>query len=170
MQDFVKAYLPEKGEKMLKQLGSRLKEFGQTPLLLWMLCLVFESNESQIPANLGLVFRSFTEGFDWRKREREGVKIPDKLRRWQKRLLQHLAWVMTTGEKPTEIKLSISKSKAEDILREFLQGKVPYSDDTALEWLEDLLKYYLIQVTPDNRSIEFCHQLIQEYYTAEALL
>jgi predicted NACHT family NTPase len=170
MRDFVKAYLPEKGEKMLKQLGNRLKEFGETPLLLWMLCSVFENNKSQIPANLGLVFQSFTEEFDIRKREREGVKISDRLRRWQKRLLKNLAWVMTTGETPTEIKLSISRSQAEKILIEFLQGKVPYPDDTALEWLEDLLKYYLIQVTPDKQNIEFCHQLIQEYYTAEELL
>lgn len=169
MRKFVCTYLPEAGEQMLKKLGTRLKEFGQTPLLLWMLCSVFKSNGNQIPANLGLVFRLFTEEFDIRKREKEGVKVSGKLRRWQKRLLQHLAWVMTTGETPTEIGLSISRSKAEEILVEFLQDKVAYSDDCALEWLEDLLRYYLIQLTPDKQSIEFCHQLIQEYYTAEAL-
>jgi hypothetical protein len=35
--------------------------------------------------------------------------------------------------------------------------------------LEDLLKHHLIQVT-SNDQIEFCHQLIQEYYAAEFLL
>jgi HEAT repeat protein len=35
--------------------------------------------------------------------------------------------------------------------------------------LEDLLKHHLIQVTSHDQ-IEFCHQLIQEYYAAEILL
>ncbi|GCA91367.1 HEAT repeat domain-containing protein [Microcystis aeruginosa] len=168
MRDFVKVYLPEKGEEMLKQLGNRLKEFGQTPLLLWMLCSVFDNNQNKIPANLGLVFQGFTKEFDIHKRDREGVKISENLRRWQNRLLQHLAWTMTTGENPTEIKLSISKNQAEEILIEFLQGKISYPDNTALEWLEDLLKYHLIHLE-GNDKIAFRHQLIQEYYTAEEL-
>ncbi|MCZ8361739.1 MAG: HEAT repeat domain-containing protein [Microcystis sp. LE19-251.1A] len=164
MEDFVKAYLPEKGEEMLKQLGNRLKEFGQTPLLLWMLCSVFDNNQNKIPANLGLVFRDFTKEIDIRK----GVKISEDLHLWQNRLLQHLAWTMTTGENPTEIKLSISKNQAEEILIKFLQGKISYPDNTALKWLEDLLKYHLIHLE-GNDKIAFRHQLIQEYYTAEEL-
>ncbi|MCA2553158.1 MAG: HEAT repeat domain-containing protein [Microcystis sp. M04BS1] len=164
MRDFVKAYLPEKGEEMLKQLGNRLKELGETPLLLWMLCSVFDDNQNKIPANLGLIFRGFIKNIHIRK----GVKISEDLRRWQNRLLQHLAWTMTTGENPTEIKLSISKNQAEEILIEFLQGKISYPDNTALEWLEDLLKYHLIHLE-GNDKIAFRHQLIQEYYTAEEL-
>ncbi|OPF19550.1 hypothetical protein B1L04_09730 [Microcystis aeruginosa KW] len=164
MRDFVKVYLPEKGEEMLKQLGNRLKEFGQTPLLLWMLCSFFDNNQNKIPANLGLVFRDFTKEIDIRK----GVKISEDLHLWQNRLLQHLAWTMTTGENPTEIKLSISKNQAEEILIKFLQGKISYPDNTALKWLEDLLKYHLIHLE-GNDKIAFRHQLIQEYYTAEEL-
>ncbi|NCR98274.1 MAG: TIR domain-containing protein [Microcystis aeruginosa L311-01] len=164
MRDFVKTYLPEKGEEMLKQLGNRLKELGETPLLLSMLCSVFDDNQNKIPANLGFIFRGFTKNIHIRK----GVKISEDLRRWQNRLLQHLAWTMTTGENPTEIKLSISKNQAEEILIEFLQGKISYPDNTALEWLEDLLKYHLIHLE-GNDKIAFRHQLIQEYYTAEEL-
>ncbi|WP_172969765.1 HEAT repeat domain-containing protein, partial [Microcystis aeruginosa] len=164
MRDFVKTYLPEKGEEMLKQLGNRLKELAETPLLLWMLCSVFDDNQNKIPANLGLIFRGFTKNIHIRK----GVKISEDLRRWQNRLLQHLAWTMTTGENPTEIKLSISKNQAEEILIEFLQGKISCPDNTALEWLEDLLKYHLIHLE-GNDKIAFRHQLIQEYYTAEEL-
>ncbi len=61
MQQFVRAYLPQQGEQMLRQLGSRLREFGQTPLLLWMLCSVFVNNSNKIPSNLGSVFRHFTQ-------------------------------------------------------------------------------------------------------------
>ena len=56
MQDLVNAYLPAQGEQMLKQLGNRLREFGQTPLLLWMLCSVFKENQNNVPSNLGEVF------------------------------------------------------------------------------------------------------------------
>ncbi len=52
MRDFVKRYLPEQGEQMLRQLGNRLREFGQTPLLLMMLCSVFKAKGS-VPPNLG---------------------------------------------------------------------------------------------------------------------
>lgn len=38
MQQFVRAYLPAQGEQMLQNLGDRLREFGETPLLLLMLC------------------------------------------------------------------------------------------------------------------------------------
>jgi predicted NACHT family NTPase len=33
MQAFVRSYVPEQAEAMLKQLTDRLREFGQTPLL-----------------------------------------------------------------------------------------------------------------------------------------
>ncbi len=41
--------------------------------------------------------------------------------------------------------------------------------DRALQWLQDLLNHHLIQLGA-NDKIEFRHQLIQEYYTAECLL
>ena len=53
MQQFVMAYLPTHGERLLRQLSGRLREFGQTPLLLWMLCSLFEQSE-QIPPNLNI--------------------------------------------------------------------------------------------------------------------
>ncbi len=53
--------------------------------------------------------------------------------------------------------MTISKPDAERVLRNFLQGKVAYPDDCAVRWLEDLLKYHLLQRGTDNR-IEFRHQ------------
>jgi predicted NACHT family NTPase len=61
MQAFIRAYVPEQAEAMLRQLRDRLREFGQTPLLLWMLCQLFRQT-GKIPENLGLVFRLFTPG------------------------------------------------------------------------------------------------------------
>jgi predicted NACHT family NTPase len=62
------AYLPEQGEAMVRQLGERLREFGSTPLLLWMLCSVF-AKEGRIPENLGEVFRVFTRGYERRVKQ-----------------------------------------------------------------------------------------------------
>ncbi|NET39212.1 MAG: NACHT domain-containing protein [Cyanothece sp. SIO1E1] len=91
MQQFVRAYLPEQGEQMLRQLDRRLREFGQTPLLLWMLCSLFKS-VGQVPPNLGLVFRRFTQSYD--QKLKQAMPANRESRRWWPRLLQHLAWVM----------------------------------------------------------------------------
>ena len=89
IREFVRGYLPETGEQMLQQLGARLREFGETPLLLMMLCSVFASNRNQIPSNLGSVFRRFTEIYD--RQLKQDIPVSDESRRWWKRLLQHLA-------------------------------------------------------------------------------
>ncbi|MFN6235957.1 HEAT repeat domain-containing protein [Microcystis sp.] len=165
MRDFVKAYLPEKGEEMLKQLGNRLKELGETPLLLWMLCEVF-NEKSQIPANLGLVFRHFTETVYDHKLKAD-VPTYQESRDWWRELLQVLAWKMTQGESKTEIQVAISRTEAEEELSKFIKNK-GFPEYYSKQWLKDLLKYHLIHLE-GNEKIAFRHQLIQEYYTAEEL-
>ncbi len=165
MQDFVKTYLPEKGEEMLKQLGNRLKELGETPLLLWMLCSVFDNNENKIPANLGLVFQIFTGIYN--KKLKADVPTYQESRYWWRELLQVLAWKMTQGESKTEIQVAISRTEAEEELTKFIKNK-GFPEYYSKQWLEDLLKYHLIHLE-GNDKIAFRHQLIQEYYTAEEL-
>ncbi|GBL12009.1 phycocyanobilin lyase subunit alpha [Microcystis aeruginosa Sj] len=165
MRDFVKAYLPEKGEEMLKQLGNRLKELGETPLLLWMLCSVFDNNQNKIPANLGLVFQIFTGIYD--KKLKADVPTYKKSRDWWRELLQVLAWKMTQGESKTEIQVAISRTEAEEELSKFIKNK-GFPEYYSKQWLKDLLKYHLIHLE-GNDKIAFRHQLIQEYYTAEEL-
>ncbi|NCR73216.1 MAG: TIR domain-containing protein [Microcystis aeruginosa LG13-12] len=165
MRDFVKAYLPEKGEEMLKQLGNRLKELGETPLLLWMLCSVFDNHQNKIPANLGLVFQIFTGIYD--KKLKADVPTYKKSRDWWRELLQVLAWKMNQGESKTEIQVAISRTEAEEELSKFIKNK-GFPEYYGKQWLEDLLKYHLIHLE-GNDKIAFRHQLIQEYYTAEEL-
>ncbi|MBW4626563.1 MAG: HEAT repeat domain-containing protein [Brasilonema octagenarum HA4186-MV1] len=167
MQQFVRAYLPEQGEEMLRQLGDRLREFGETPLLLWMLCSLFHRN-GEVPASLGLVFRQFTQSYEHKLRQ--DIPVTDESRRWWSLLLRHLAFKMTDGDNKTELKVAIPRSEAEEIFTQFLQNeKFDKPRDRALTWLQDLLNHHLIQLGADNK-IEFRHQLIQEYYTAECLL
>jgi len=165
MRYFVKTYLPEKGEEMLKQLGNRLKELAETPLLLWMLCSVFDNNENKIPANLGLVFQIFTGIYD--KKLKADVPTYQESRDWWRELLQVLAWKMTQGESKTEIQVAISRTEAEEELSKFIKNK-GFPEYYSKQWLKDLLKYHLIHLE-GNDKIAFRHQLIQEYYTAEEL-
>ncbi|WP_414622026.1 HEAT repeat domain-containing protein [Calothrix sp. CCY 0018] len=196
MRDFVCGYLPEQGEEMLKQLSGRLQELGETPLLLMMLCSVFVDNQNKVPSNLGSVFRRFTEIYD--NKFKQDIPVTDESRRWWKRLLQHLAWVMTHGgtspQTPrllgeglhashslvgkgagglgflkTEILVAIPIQEARNVLTQFLKEQDYHQPRDAEKWLDDLLKHHLIQLGAENQ-IQFRHQLLQEYYAAERLL
>lgn len=167
MQQFISRYLLQDGEKMLHQLGGRLREFGQTPLLLWMLCSLFRA-KGKIPDNLGMVFRQFTHSYE--RQLRQDVSVSDESRRWWSRLLQYLAFEMTQGDSLTDLKVAISQQSAENILTIFLQAEnFDRPRDRAISWLQDLLNHHLIHLGNDGQ-VEFRHQLIQEYYTAQFLL
>jgi len=167
MQQFVRAYLPEQGEQMLRQLGSRLRELGKTPLLLWMLCSLFKTM-GKVPPNLALVFRQFAQSYY--DKLKQDVPISDESRRWCQLMLQHLAWKMTQGREATALQVAISRQEAEEILTAYLRNEgFAQPRNRAMEWLADLLKYHLLQLETNNQ-IEFRHQLIQEHCTAEFLL
>ncbi|MEO1069330.1 MAG: NACHT domain-containing protein, partial [Cyanobacteria bacterium J06638_6] len=168
MKEFIRAYVPEQAEEMLRQLSSRLREFGQTPLLLWMLCEVFQqSHNRQLPNNLAEVFRAFTTMYadsSVRKHEVAPLKgdvYPLSDRRLWKPALIALAALMMQGETPVDFRVAIHRSEAErELSQVFAKETFPVRDI-----LDDLLKYHLLQ----NRSadqLEFRHQLIQEYYAA----
>jgi HEAT repeat protein len=172
MQEFIRAYVPDQAEAMLRQLNDRLREFGQTPLLLWMLCEVFQqSPEHQMPSNLAGIFQAFTRMYEdssVRKHEvalLKGDVRPLSDRRLWKPALQTIAATMMEGETKVDFRRVIPRHEAErELSRIFLNEKLPVRDI-----LDDLLKYHLLQ----NRSadqIEFRHHLIQEYYAAEYLL
>jgi predicted NACHT family NTPase len=173
MQAFVRSYVPEQAEAMLRQLKDRLREFGQTPLFLWMLCGLFRQT-GQIPANLGEVFRAFTHGYE--KHLKADVPVESD-RRWWSALLQELAFRMTLGvpfgeQSPAvdvEFRVSISKEEAVQIFATFLQNKDAQAAGTAQRYLDDLLRYHLIELIGEEQ-VEFRHQLLQKYYAAEALL
>ncbi|MEM9090453.1 MAG: HEAT repeat domain-containing protein [Cyanobacteria bacterium P01_F01_bin.53] len=168
MRDFVQAYLPGQGKAMLAQLGNRLREFGAVPLLLWMLCSVYASNQQQMPANLGEFFRWFTRLYD--DKLKQDIQDESQSKRLWPEVLQELAYRMMVGRDPKESLVAIPRSEAEDIIRNFCQKAGEQGSlAQAKLWLEDLLKYHLIQLGSKD-SIQFRHQLIQEYYAAENLL
>jgi predicted NACHT family NTPase len=134
---------------------------------MWMLSFIFEKTGT-VPSGAASAFREFTQLYE--RGSKDNAPVSDESRRWWSRLLEHLGLEMMQAEKSTHLRLTISKREAEDILTKVLdREKFDKPRDRALRWLEDLLKHHLIQVT-SNDQIEFCHQLIQEYYAAERLL
>ncbi len=172
MKDFIRAYVPDQAEAMLRQLSDRLREFGQTPLLLWMLCEVFQQSPNrQIPTNLAEVFRAFTtmyEDSSVRKHEvallKGDVRALSARRLWKEALMA-LAARMMQGETPVDFRVAIHRTEAaRELSKIFAKEAFP-----ARDILDDLLKYHLLQNRTTNQ-LEFRHQLIQEYYAAEHLL
>jgi DNA polymerase III delta prime subunit len=168
MQKFVGQRLPVDGEKLLGQLSDRLREIAETPLLLGMLCDVF-GQTGQITESKGELFRLFDQEYD---KFKGFPPVSEDSRRFKSEILQHLAFVMMTGDlsKPTEFWLTIDRGMAEREIEGFLIDRVNDPATKAKEWLEDLLKHHLLQVAADTNKIEFNHQLFQEYYAAEKLL
>jgi HEAT repeat protein len=178
MREFVQKRLPETGRELWRQIQGRLRELAETPLLLKLLCDVFEQT-GEIPKNRGDLFRKeFARRYEEFKPERLR-NVSEDSRRFAFDLLTYLAFKMVQGEphtdpcKPSASWISISKSQAEKILATFLAGdRTP--DVTVManakEWLEDLREWHLLQVASDRDRIEFHHQMFQEYYAAEQLL
>ena len=170
MREFVRGYLGEDGDQLFQQLSSdRLREFAETPLLLFMLCWVFDKN-GHVPSNLGLAFREFTQLHDKKIQEDAPAESKDQ---WPK-LLRHLAFALMHDKELVEFRLSMSREEAENLFTDFLQkeGRTN-ARGNAERCLQDLLDYHLIQpvIQPNfEEHIEFRHQLIQEYYAAEHLL
>jgi HEAT repeat protein len=172
----VRSYIPDLADQMLRQLSDRLRELGQTPLLLWVICDVMrQSPTEELPNNLGGVFRVFTKAYELssiRKHEVAALKgdvMPLSDRRLWVKALKRLAFSMMQGKTPIDFRVVISRNEAEKILESLFEREVSPSA-TARNCLDDLLKYHLLQCSSASDKLEFRHQMIQEYYAAEALL
>ncbi|MFM2060486.1 MAG: hypothetical protein RLZZ507_156 [Cyanobacteriota bacterium] len=167
VQRFIDDCMPGQTREILQQLRDRLRELGQTPLIMWMLYFIFQKTQD-VPLSSGEALRKFTQLYE--RNSKDDVPVTEKSRRWWSGLLEHLAFEMMQADKPIDFRLSISEKEAEKNFGEFLQGKDELPASLAKICLKDLLKHHLIQRNPQNDEIEFCHQLLQEYYAAESLL
>jgi DNA polymerase III delta prime subunit len=166
MREFVLKYLPEYGDKLLRQLQDRFREIAETPLLLKMLCDVFDPVTQKIPKNKGELFLEFDQKY---RKLKQDAPVYNDFWLFRSELLAHLAFVMINGDpqKPTDAWLTISRHQAEIILEEWLtQRRMEDAPTKAKRWLEYLLEHDLLQVAADVQQIEFHHQLFQEFYAA----
>jgi energy-coupling factor transporter ATP-binding protein EcfA2 len=145
--------LPNDDRAQLQALGDRVQDFGQTPLMVWMLFSIF-CDDGSIPETRGAAYRSFTVMYA--RRSKGVIDLSD-----ARKLLRKLACEMMkspNAEDPTEFRLKVSEVEAEEILG---------SEAELNRMLNHLIKQ---QGKEGIREISFCHQSLQEYYAAEHLL
>ncbi|MEA5452100.1 HEAT repeat domain-containing protein [Leptolyngbya sp. CCNP1308] len=151
---FFHKHLPDDSQTDLEVLCNRVRDFGDTPLMVWMLYSIFNTNK-EIPETRGEAYRRFTTLY--LERSKEGINLTE-----SQTLLSKLAFEMmrsTSKENLTDFRLEISEADAQILL----------GSKVTLRLLSNchLLKS---QGKPGNRRIKFCHQSLQEYYAAEELL
>ena len=170
IQSFVEKHLPDYSEVLLRQLKDYLRELAETPLILKLLCEIFDLKTQNFPQSQGKLLRALDAQFNnWK--QGEGVRSTEKFWQWNGELLRGLAFEMLQADgTPTKKWLKIERDQAELLLEKFLQGRVAAPGEKAKDWLQDLLDHHLLQVATNPNEIEFHHQLFQEYYAAEYLL
>lgn len=154
VKQFFEERLPNRDRAEVEKLGDRVRDFGQTPLMVWMLYSIFQANK-ETPTTRGEAYRSFTALYV--ERAKAGIDLAE-----SRFLLSNLAFEMMQSQKPddpTHFSLDMTEVDAQNRL-----GSAAF--------LNRLLNLHLLQASgnPGNRKVRFCHQTLQEYYAAEALL
>jgi energy-coupling factor transporter ATP-binding protein EcfA2 len=147
---FFQERLPDSDRAQLQSLSDRVQDFGQTPLIVWMLYSIFQATGST-PATRGEAYQTFTTRYEEQAKERVDLTESPRV------LLGKLAFEMMRSQNPddpTDFELKIPAVDAEIILG----GKAT---------LKQILNHLLRQ---QGTKISFCHQSLQEYYAAEHLL
>lgn len=177
MREFVSKYLtkrgmPDQADTLLRQLRDRLREIAETPLLLKMLCDVFDPATQQIPKNKGELFRQFDRDYERIKKDTEYVPVSENFWEFKTDILQFLAFSMIQTDDPKSVEAcyTVPSDWAERLLEKWLNSRGISDPATKAKlWLKDLRRCHLLQDAKDLGDIEFHHQLFQEYYTAEYL-
>lgn len=151
---FFRERLPSSSQAELEALGDRVKDFGETPLIVWMLYSIFNTSK-EIPETRGEAYRRFTNLYA--EQAKEGINLNE-----SQTLLRKLAFEMMqscNSNTSYEFRPQISEIEAQSIL----------GSEATLKILRNchLLNAY---GQPGNRRIQFCHQSLQEYYAAEEIL
>ena len=147
VKDFFSKKLPDYHDiRRVQELCDRVRDFGQTPLMVWMLYIIFKQNPlKETPNTRGEAYREFTTIYV--EQAKEGVDLDE-----SKFQLSNLAFEMIRCEQP------IYESKVQSLI-----GTKP---------LKHLLSNHLLQWDGmiGSRKVQFCHQSLQEYYAAEYIL
>ena len=150
---FFNERLPNTELQQLQKLIDRVKDFGQTPLMVWMLYSVFQATGST-PETRGEAYYTFTKLYS--ERAKQGLDLTGVTS-----TLGQLAFSMMQSRKPgdpTDFTLEIAENNAKRLL------------DTKEDQLKKIQNHLLRWEGERNPKISFCHQSLQEYYAAEYLL
>jgi len=158
IQRFLDKCMPSKKQEVLQLLDRDNRELSRTPFVLWMLYDSFRQT-GDVAKTMGEAFQQFFKSF---KECREDAPVPEERRRQWDSWLEHLAFSMLNSPDPLNPGLVIFEEQAEIILTEKFGTESPSR-------INELMKHHLVQEV-SHQEIGFHHQLIQEYYAAEALL
>ncbi|MFQ4137295.1 HEAT repeat domain-containing protein [Nodosilinea sp. PGN35] len=152
--NFFRERLPGSSQADLEALGNRVKDFGETPLMVWMLYSIFNTSK-EIPETRGEAYRRFTTLYV--EQAKEGIDLSE-----SQILLRKLAFEMMqscNSDESSEFRPQISEIEAQNVL----------GSEATLRLLRNchLLNSY---GQHGKRRIQFCHQSLQEYYAAEEIL
>ena len=148
---FLQRWLPGRAQVEIKALSDRVKKLEPTPLMVWMLFSIFQQN-GDLPTTRGLAYRTFITIYA--EKAKEGIDLDE-----SRGLLSRLAFELMHAAKLIDLRLDISEVDAQNLLG-------------SKKALDHLVRNHLLQAQGrlGNRRISFCHQSLQEYYAAEALL
>lgn len=151
---FLEERLSNRDRAEIEKLGDRVRDFGQTPLMVWMLYSISQAYK-ETPTTRGEAYRTFTALYV--ERAKTGLDLAE-----SRFLLSKLAFEMMQSQKPddpTHFSLDMTEVDAQNRLG-------------SAKTLNQFLSLHLLQASGQlgNRKIRFCHQTLQEYYAAEALL
>ncbi len=158
--------------QLLDDLPDRLHDFTERPLLLNMLCSVYQKSHA-IPQNQGELFRRFTHD-EYAKHKPSGTVTTRENTFFDfcDEILQEVAFLMMHADGDGKnLWLQVPLVDAEKWLEKRLgeRGETNAASK-AKQWLSDALNFHLLQPAADHGKIEFIHQAFQEYYAAEWLL
>ena len=141
-----------------------LMDIAKVPLFASILCDIF-NRAGRIPDDPILVARQITEGYD--RFKGYSPSISEDSRRMRTEMLQYVA-LLIAREHPSpssDTKMSIDCQLAAHKIEVLLRERGASNPLTSsYKWLDDLLRYHLVQPVDRGRNIEFCHPLFQRYY------
>jgi hypothetical protein len=168
MKEFVYKQLPETGGELWRQIQGKLRELAETPLLLKMLCDVFEQN-GEIPKSRGDLFRKeFARRYEEFKPERLR-NVSEESRRFAFNLLSYLAFTMVKGErhtdpcKPSASWITISQTQAETIIANTVV-EIPLETIAAIQSRCGFYNYEIYQQAQETDNLGFEDDLIRNLY------
>ncbi|CAN1208569.1 hypothetical protein TUMEXPCC7403_00010 [Tumidithrix helvetica PCC 7403] len=151
VKDFFSEKLPDHhGNSRVQELCDRVRDFGQTPLMVWMLYIIFKQNPlKETPNTRGEAYQEFTDIYSREAKDEVDWVVLTEMRSQ----LSLLAFEMTRSEKPFN---------EGDVLTLIGREKIR----------KNLLSNHLLQCngTAGSRKVQFCHPSLQEYYAAEYIL
>jgi HEAT repeat protein len=151
VKDFFSKKLPDYHDNSrVQELCDRVRDFGQTPLMVWMLYIIFKQNPlKEAPNTRGEAYREFTDIYSREAKDEVDWVVLTEMRSQ----LSILAFEMTCSEKPFNEGDVLNLIGVEKIRKNLLSNHLLQRDGTAR-----------------SRKVRFCHPSLQEYYTAEYIL